>query len=183
MIVMLDSILPVLPPMTPLDRIRVQGIRLQRRGIGYVWEWARNRAKWQMEQLEARFSGEEIEPVAEDEFNNVAIERAFRAALPLYPMNRYPGKVHLFRPQLDRAYVLGPNRVLNSEKLWIYPDNGWSPYVDSIEVSEMPGNHDSMVLEPNVRVMASRLRELLETAEQDGPAGDSRPEGDKADLS
>ncbi|MFK7897288.1 MAG: SDR family NAD(P)-dependent oxidoreductase [Myxococcota bacterium] len=183
MLVMLDSILPVLPPLTPMDRVRVQGIRLQQRGLGYLWEWARNRAKWQMEQLEARFSGEEVESSAEDEFNNVAIETAFRGALPRYGMRRYAGKVHLFRPQLDRAYVLGPNRVLNSEKLWIYPDNGWTPWVDSIEVSEMPGNHDSMVLEPNVRVMASKLRELLEAAEQDGSAGLPRPEGEKSDLS
>ena len=29
----------------------------------------------------------------------------------------------------------------------------------------MPGDHDSMVLEPNVRVMAAKLREVLETIE------------------
>ena len=164
MLVLLDSILPVQPPMTAVDKARVQWMRLRRRGFGYLWEWARNRAKWQMEQLEARFSGDEGPVQAEDEFHNVAIERAFRAALPRYRMRRYDGHVHLFRPKLDRAYVLGADRVLNSEKLWIYPDNGWTPWVDSIEVSEMPGDHDSMVLEPNVRVMAARLRDLLETS-------------------
>ena len=69
---------------------------------------------------------------------------------------------HSFRPKLDRAYVLGPDRILNSDKQWIYADNGWGQWVESIETYEMPGNHDSMVLEPNVRVMASRLRQLLE---------------------
>ena len=29
----------------------------------------------------------------------------------------------------------------------------------------MPGDHDSMVLEPNVRVLAARLRDSLDTAE------------------
>jgi thioesterase domain-containing protein len=164
MLLLLDSILPVEPPLSALDRARVQWIRLRQRGLGYLAEWARNRARWQMEQLEARFGGEQEEDLAEDDFHNVAIERAFRAALPRYPMRRYDGPVHLFRPVLDRAYVLGPDRVLNSEKRWVYPDNGWSPWVESIEVSEMPGDHDSMVLEPNVRVMAAKLRSLLESA-------------------
>ena len=74
--------------------------------------------------------------------------------------------MHLFRPKLDRAYVLGPDRVLNAEKRWIQPDNAWGPWVGSIDVVEMPGDHDSMVLEPNVRVMATKLRELLDTSDR-----------------
>ncbi|MEZ4290361.1 MAG: hypothetical protein R3E53_07410 [Myxococcota bacterium] len=73
---------------------------------GYLWEWARNRAKWQMEQLEARLGGDAEPAGSEDEFHNVAIERAFRAALPRYRMRPYDGRLHLFRPALDRAYVL-----------------------------------------------------------------------------
>ncbi|MCR9093706.1 MAG: SDR family NAD(P)-dependent oxidoreductase [bacterium] len=164
LLVMLDSILPVLPPLTPVDRARVQMMRLRRQGFGYLGEWARNQLKWRRERWEARFGeSEENGGQGEDVFHNVAIEQAFRAALPRYQMRQYAGHVHLFRPKLDRAYVLGPDRVLNSEKLWVYPDNGWTPWVGSLEVSEMPGNHDSMVLEPNVRVMASRLRELIES--------------------
>jgi thioesterase domain-containing protein len=71
----------------------------------------------------------------------------------------------LFRPKQDRAYVLGDNRVLDRAKEWVWEDNGWSPYCESIEVHEMPGDHDSMVLEPNVRVMAERLRACIEAAE------------------
>jgi hypothetical protein len=32
-------------------------------------------------------------------------------------------------------------------------------------VIEVPGDHDSMVLEPNVRVMVAKLRGFLEAAE------------------
>ena len=32
----------------------------------------------------------------------------------------------------------------------------------------MPGDHDSMVLEPNVRVMAARLKALIAEAEGQG---------------
>lgn len=100
-----------------------------------------------------------------DQFHNESIERAFRAALPRYRMRHYPGKLILFRPKLDEAYVLGEGRTLDSMKEWVSHDNAFGQYADSIEVHEMPGNHDSMVLEPNVRVMAARLRECIAEAE------------------
>ena len=93
-----------------------------------------------------------------------AIERAFRAALPRYQMRHYAGKLILFRPKLDEAYVLGEGRVLDSMKEWVSHDNAFGPYADSVEVYEVPGNHDSMVLGPNVRVMASRLRDCIAEA-------------------
>jgi len=34
-----------------------------------------------------------------------------------------------------------------------------------LSIHEVPGDHDSMVLEPNVRVMAARLRALIQNAE------------------
>ena len=47
---------------------------------------------------------------------------------------------------------------LNSDKSEIiYEDNGWTPYVRSIQVYEVPGDHDGMVLEPNVRVLAAKM--------------------------
>lgn len=172
MLLMLDSLLPVEPEITVLDRIRVQGLRLRQRGPRYLWEWARNRVKWQWEQIQARI-GDEEPPPPEDEFHNAAIEAAFRAALPIYPMRHYAGHVHLFRPKQDHAYILGEGRILNSEKRWVFPDNGWGEWVDGIEVSEMPGDHDSMVLEPNVRVMAARLHEVLQSLEEkDSPTRD-----------
>ncbi|MGB5810992.1 MAG: hypothetical protein WBG86_10715 [Polyangiales bacterium] len=67
---------------------------------------------------------------------------------------------------MDRAYVLGEDRVLDSAKEWISEDNGWSPYCTEVEVHEMPGDHDSMVLEPNVRVMADQLRACIQRAEE-----------------
>ncbi len=68
----------------------------------------------------------------------------------------------LFRPPLDEAYVLGPGRILNSEREYVYDDNGWGHYADEVEVLQVPGDHDSMVLEPNVRVMAGKLRGLID---------------------
>ena len=71
----------------------------------------------------------------------------------------------LFRPKLDRAYVLGEDRIVSRDREWLWEDNGWSPYCTRIDVREMPGDHDSMVLEPNVRVMAEQLRACIQEAE------------------
>ena len=49
----------------------------------------------------------------------------------------------------------------------ITPDNDWGPWAPRLQVVEVPGDHDSMVLEPNVRVLAARLRRVLDAAERD----------------
>ena len=44
------------------------------------------------------------------------------------------------------------------------------PHLPSqFEVVEVPGDHDSMVLEPNVRVLAARVRSVIEAAEHGQP--------------
>jgi acyl transferase domain-containing protein/thioesterase domain-containing protein len=164
-LVMLDSRLPVTPPITKRDRALIQVQRLQRQGPSYLGRWARSRVQWELERLQNRFGSEEAVAPTPDQFQNDAIERAFRAALPRYHLRRYPGRISLFRPKLEKTYVLGPERFLNSEREWVYPDNGWTPWADQVDVHEVPGDHDSMVLEPNVRVLASQLRKCIETAE------------------
>ena len=106
LLLLLDSRLPQTPRLSKLDRAKIQWQRVRQRGPGYLLDWARNRAKWQMEQIQLRMGNREPAR-AEDQFHNEAIERAFRAALPRYPMRHYPGPMVLFRPKLDRAYVLG----------------------------------------------------------------------------
>ncbi|MDD9938436.1 MAG: SDR family NAD(P)-dependent oxidoreductase [Myxococcales bacterium] len=169
LLLLLDSRLPQTPSLTPLDRGKIQLQRLQRRGPAYVTEWARNRVKWELEQMQSRLGIEE-EGSAPDQFHNQEVEAAFRAALPRYQMRHYPGTLVLFRPKLDNTYVLGPDRVLDAEKEWVWHDNGFGQYADAIQIYEMPGDHDSMVLEPNVRVMAERLRKCIDEAD----AGRSR---------
>ncbi|MDP6979235.1 MAG: SDR family NAD(P)-dependent oxidoreductase, partial [Myxococcota bacterium] len=171
LLLLLDSRLPQTPRLTRVDRARIQWQRLQQRGPGYAIDWARNRAKWQIEQIQARFADEEDLGHTEDQFHNSAIEAAFLGALPRYTMEKYPGKLVLFRPKQDRAYVLGEDRVLDSAKEWVWHDNGFGQYADSIDIFEMPGDHDSMVLEPNVRVMAQQLQDCIAEAEARGKKG------------
>jgi thioesterase domain-containing protein len=93
------------------------------------------------------------------------MEMAFHEALARYDLTALDIHATLFRPRLDVHYRLGRGRVTNAVRQVIYKDNGWPPYVDQLDVYEVPGNHDSMVLEPNVRVLASKLRQAIEKAD------------------
>jgi thioesterase domain-containing protein len=69
--------------------------------------------------------------------------------------------VALYRPRPSVYYTLSGGRRLQSGRNLIRDDNGWSPLVPDLAVTEVPGDHDSMVLEPCVRVLADRMRAEL----------------------
>ncbi len=73
--------------------------------------------------------------------------------------------MHLFRPPLAGRWQVSGGRWVSAERAYVLPDNDWSGHVPDLAVTEVPGDHDSMVLEPNVRVLAARLRRALEAAE------------------
>lgn len=165
LLVMLDTPLPLpLPTLSLRDRALIQKQQLQTKGAGYLAEWALKRYRWEVGKLRRRFE----EPPPEQPstaFHDEAIEQAFRRALGRYRLSNFAGHLTLFRPRLEVAYDLGNGRLLDHDREYVYEDNGWTPYVQSIEVFEVPGDHDSMVLEPNVRVLARQLREVIEEAE------------------
>jgi acyl transferase domain-containing protein/thioesterase domain-containing protein len=168
LLVLLDTPLPASAPLTSRDRWMLHVDRFRRRGPMHVWDWMKERYAWETSETHRRAdNGEEKRPF---DFHSEAIEAAFRGALTRYTLVKMPFHVALFRPKLDEHAVLGPGRVINRERRFVYFDNGWGPYVDTVEVYEMPGDHDSMVLEPNVRVLAARLRECIEKAEESPPA-------------
>lgn len=162
LVVLLDTPAQLVPEaLTLRDRATIQAKRFETQGVSYLARWARDRAEWELGKIRARF--EDDESLQETEFHNEAIEAAFRRALDRYDIPRWDRLV-LFRPPLDEAYVLGPGRILNSEREYVYDDNGWGHYADVVEVHQVPGDHDSMVLEPNVRVMATKLRSIIDDA-------------------
>ncbi|MEK6675437.1 MAG: SDR family NAD(P)-dependent oxidoreductase [Planctomycetota bacterium] len=164
LLVLLDTPLPQSPPLSATDKTRIHWQRLKRQGPSYLTNWARDRIAWELKKRNGKHENGQGE-MHPTEFRSEAIKDAFYRALPKYEVQRYAGTITLFRPKLDSAYVLGPGRILNSSREFVYPDNGWGPFADRVEVHEVPGDHDSMVLEPNVRVMAHRLRACLQKAE------------------
>jgi acyl transferase domain-containing protein/thioesterase domain-containing protein/acyl carrier protein len=159
-VVMLDTPLPQRPKLTYRDRAIMQWTKLQRGGAGYVAEWAKKRVSWELELVRRRFH-EVDEAYTPGTFKYDAIQQAFLRAAAAYKVSYYTGKVALYRPALDKAYQVGPERFVNSSRELVLEDQGWSPYVAQIEVWEVPGDHDHMVLEPDVRVLARLVRRRL----------------------
>jgi len=79
------------------------------------------------------------------------------AALTKYRSVPYKGRLTLFNAA-ERDLALIPD-----------PYYGWVGLADEIEIHEVPGNHDTMLTEPNVQMLARKLDECLRRAqEQDG---------------
>ena len=99
------------------------------------------------------------------EFKSNDMELAFYRALSRYEIEPLAIKAKLFRPKLPVKYKLRGGRVTNEDRQIITDDNGWRQYTDNLEVFEVPGNHDSMVLEPNVRVLAAAMSSCIDNAD------------------
>jgi thioesterase domain-containing protein len=169
-LIMLDAIPPTRPQPGWLDRARIQWQRLTRQGPAYAARWARNRLRWELEKRQPRVA-RELTPA---EFRSGEIEVAFREALVHYRMRAYAGKISLFRPPLDASHRLFGGRVGNAQRELVDPENFWRPWATGeIDVQVVPGDHDAMVLEPSVRVLAARLRPVLEAA-QPGKPGEEK---------
>lgn len=89
---------------------------------------------------------------AAHEFHNRAIEDAFRHAIGVYDLKPRQGRTILFRPPLDRRFAVTGGRFVSAAREYVFADNLWTPFAPGLEVVEVPGDHDSMVLEPNVWV-------------------------------
>jgi thioesterase domain-containing protein/acyl carrier protein len=162
-VVLLDTPTPYNPPLTVLDRAKIQRDNLRRDGAGWVKQWAVNRVQWEQEKRRRRdATTDEADTGA---LHSTEIEQGFYRALERYEMRRYPGVLTLFRPKLDPLHVFGPDRQINIDRRFIFDDNGWGPWCERVDVTEVPGTHDSAVLEPHVRVLAGHLRETLDRAD------------------
>ncbi|HUR29090.1 MAG TPA: SDR family NAD(P)-dependent oxidoreductase, partial [Planctomycetota bacterium] len=162
LLAMLDTQLPQQPVLTANERARIHWDRIRRRGPIYVSEWAREKFRWGLAQIAKPGAGVARMP---SEFRSEEIGAAFRRALVRYELRPYSGTVTLFRPKLDVAHVLGPTRMTNAQRDFVFQDNGWGAHAARVDVHEVPGDHDSMVLEPNVRVLAAKLRRCIQAVE------------------
>ncbi|WP_333792892.1 type I polyketide synthase [Hyphomicrobium sp.] len=163
LVVLLDTPYPDNPVLSIKDRTLMKIEDLRRDGLSYFETWVRNRIAWERNRRQFR---EGDVPLSAEQFHNEKIEAAFRRALARYRGRPYDGAVLLTRPKLDVAYRITGGRELNRDRCLLRSDNGWSPYVSDLTIREVPGDHDSMVLEPDVRVLAGYLRAELSRADQ-----------------
>jgi thioesterase domain-containing protein/acyl carrier protein len=84
------------------------------------------------------------------ELREAIVTRAFVRAAARYTPKRYPGPVTLYRAQLmEHCY------------LHVGPKLGWDQLIPRLEVVQVPGNHATLVAEPNVHVLTQNLKRLL----------------------
>lgn len=162
LVVMLDTPLPVRRALTAQDRMKIQWLELKQGGVGYLYRWVKNRILWEFEKRRQPDATEDDGA----QFHNAEIEAAFYRALPKYQVQAWAGRVALYRPPLVGKWQVASDRWVNSERTYVLADNDWGQHVKDLHVTEVPGDHDSMVLEPNVRVLAAHIRKEIERAER-----------------
>ena len=162
---LLDSPLPVRPSLSKPDKALIKVAEFRRKGPGYLIEWARNRWTWEMQKRRGDATSDTTAPGAE--FNNVKVQNAFLQAVGSYDTQNWPGNITLFRPPLDHHWKVTNGMWVTSEKEYVFEDNDWRKYAPHLQVIEVPGDHESMVLTPNVTVLAQELSEVIGAALED----------------
>jgi thioesterase domain-containing protein len=160
-VIYLDTPLPRIAHFSKLDRIAMLWQGLQKGGWRFLREKIRVRMEWERQQYLRRRENQKIEDGGSAQFHSRRIGDAFMRAVRSYQMQAVPVDVALFRPKLDIHFRLSGGRLVDSERNYLFEDNGWTPFVKALSIDEVPGNHDSMVLEPNVRVLVSLIRRAL----------------------
>jgi len=159
-VVMLDTPLPQRRPLTRADRIAIKLQEAKADGLLFPVNWVRDKIRYRLAQRRPA-------PEAEGaQFHDAAIEAAFYQAIARYQVAPWDGPLTLFRPPLRGKWQVAPGRWVSAERAYVLSDNDWTRFAPGIEVIEVPGDHDSMVLEPNVRVLAARLARLLARADR-----------------
>ena len=149
---LLDTPIPVRPPLNRLDKGLIKLHEFRRKGPRYLGEWLSSRLRWEFEKRQTFDDTGAI-----GLFNNHKVEMAFRQAVGQYQLRPWSGRLLLFRPPLDRHWPVAGNRWVSRAREYVFDDNQWTDWAPNIEVIEVTGDHDSMVLEPNVSVLAAHL--------------------------
>ncbi len=160
---LLDTPMPVRPTLTAPDKAMIKMAELRRGGPKFLAEWARRRIEW--ERSRRAIAAHEPDPTVPS-FHNAEIEAAFLQAVGSYQLKPWAdGRVVLYRPPPDRHWKVTKGNWVSSAREYVFPDNLWTPFAPRLDVVEVPGDHDSMVLEPNVRVLSARMRNAILAAE------------------
>jgi thioesterase domain-containing protein/acyl carrier protein len=167
LVILLDTPLPQRRPLSRRDRALIQWQEFKSNGPLYPVKWAARRVAWEIARRRPQAQAE----TAEHQFHDHAIEAAFYRAIARYQVRPWSGRLQLFRPPQSGKWRVSNGQWVSSERAYVLPDNDWSGFAPNLSVTEVPGTHDSMVLEPNVRVLAARMRRVIEAAEgtQDAP--------------
>ncbi|MCV2864055.1 type I polyketide synthase [Albidovulum sediminicola] len=166
LLVLLDTPLPVRPWPGIADRLKIKLNQFVSGGPTYLLEWFRDRRAWKVEERARAAAG----PEAAREALLTNVEKAFLRAVGKLTLKPRSGRTVLLRPPIDKHWKVFGGRWVDRDRTYVYDDNDLGRFASDLSVIEVPGDHDTMVLEPNVRVLVHKLREVL-----DGAVPDERP--------
>jgi thioesterase domain-containing protein len=169
-ILMLDTPVRVPHRFSFGERVSMLTQDLQAKGPKFFADKIRQRIDWEREKRE-RMNRGELAAGDAVHFQSQRIGDAFMRGLSRYRVPIVDVNVAVFRPKLNVRYRLSRGRMVDGERNFISPDNFWTPHVGKLTVFEVPGNHDSMVLEPNVRVLVSQMKRVIDQVERAPSAG------------
>lgn len=161
LLALLDAYNPLLSRSSRAYRLQAQFARSKKFGAPHVTEML----KWNVWHPLRRSGAVDmlLGTASEDNATNFESERAaldhkmmssWIAAEKLYKPAPYEGDAVLFRSHWDLYH--GRTDVLPA------PDNGWSSLINGkLRILDVPGTHDSFLLEPNVREVARGLSAVL----------------------
>ncbi|HKY36606.1 MAG TPA: SDR family NAD(P)-dependent oxidoreductase [Polyangiaceae bacterium] len=151
LLVLLDTFHPHTAPRKLSLRERMS--KLLEEGPGYISRLGMGRVARHYEELSIELKIRLLEsndlplPV---ELREIQMTRSFQSAAARYHARRYDGRVLLFRAQM----LADPYKHVG-------PMLGWQNLLPNLEIVEVPGGHDSLVLEPNVQILARHLTRAL----------------------
>ena len=159
-VVMLDTPLPRRRKLSRRDKWFIHWLNLRRQGPSYATDWVKAKVEYRQ-----RMRDKAAYQTSTTEFHNKDIEAAFYQAIARYDVRPWDGPITLFRPPLDHCYQVRHDEWVSSQREFVDEANYWRPHAENLQVFEVPGDHDSMVLEPNVRILAVRMKKVIEAAE------------------
>jgi thioesterase domain-containing protein len=160
-IILLDTPIRISRHFSLADRLSMFVTSLRREGPSLLLRKFRRRIEWEKEQRDKHRENRKDEPGNPTDFQSNRIGDAFLRALERYEFKPAPVDIALFRPRLKVHFLLSGGRMVDGQRNYIHADNDWTRFVRNIEIHEVPGDHDGMVLEPNVRVLVGLLRRSI----------------------
>ena len=85
----------------------IQWLELRAKGVGYPFQWAKNRIAWEIKKRQPK---EETAAIGQ-KFHNTEIEAAFLESVETYSLHPWDGPLTLFRPPLVGKMGSSPGSV------------------------------------------------------------------------
>lgn len=156
-----DTILPsAVSPLDPYERLQFHSKKIAQHGVSYLVHRVTDKVQKAVGQLRLRYPNapqnaeqSKLQPQpgskTADYFMLRAIDDRAEAAYRLKP---YGGEVVVFRALNDP----------DMEGAKVDADLGWTPYSTGLKIYGVPGDHLSILKEPNISILGDQLKQLLD---------------------